>query len=367
MGDAVADHLRAVTPQLAERWEQAVRRELPPTRGLTRPILLDHFFELVEGLATWIDDDRETAGRAFEALATGHALQRLGHGVPLDALLGEYRHLRAIIGDELLGLPCTEEVRRSTQKVHEALDQAIDRAIERYTLRRDEIRDRFVAIMGHDLRSPLGTISMSAQRLRMARDPADLARIADRLVRASDRMARLIADVLDFARVHLGGGIPVDPTLNDMGELCRIAVDDIRAAHPDRPIAAAIDGDLRGAFDRDRVHQAIGNLIENAITYGQGPVELDAHVVDDGFAIVTTVTSHGTPIPADRLRQIFDPFERGDSTAPRTGMGLGLFIVEQIALAHGATSTVTSGEDATRFVIRWPRDPRDARMAAAQP
>ena len=366
MGDAVADHLRAVAPQLADRFEDILRRELPAIRGMPRSVLLDHFFELLDGLAAWIEGDREHSDRAFEALTTGHALQRLGHGVTLDALLDEYGHMRTLLGEELLGLPGTDEVRRSTGKVYEGLDLAIRRAIARYTRRRDEIRDRFLGILGHDLRSPLGTISMSAQRLRMPHDPAETARLAERIERVTDRMARMIGELLDFARSHLGGGIPANPTLSDMRELCRIAIDNVRLAHPGCTITARLEGDLRGPLDRDRVLQALGNLLENAIVHGTGPIEVDAHEVDDGFAILTTVTSHGAPIPADQLPRLFEPFERGEP-ATQTGLGLGLFIVEQIALAHGATCTVTSGEDATRFAIRWPRDPREARLAAAVP
>jgi signal transduction histidine kinase len=123
-------------------------------------------------------------------------------------------------------------------------------------------------------------------------------------------------------------------------------------AHPDRSINVETIGDLRGVFDRDRVHQAITNLLINAVHHGTGPIELRAY--RDREAVITEIVNHGEPIAGDALRRLFDPFSRGDTADPRGGLGLGLYIVHQIAAAHGGTCEVSSSSAATRFAIRWP-------------
>jgi signal transduction histidine kinase len=364
--DVVADFLRREAARLADRWEDEVRRALPALRELSRPVLVDHVHEFLRGLADWIDGKTDLADRAFGRLVQGHALQRLGYGVGLETLTREYSKLRVVLLRELLAIPSTPANRESLVRLHEGMDRAINEATRRYATRREEVRERFISILGHDLRDPLSTVVISANTL-VDNDQLDTEsrQIATRIVRACDRMQRMISDVLDFARGHLGGGIPVHPALADMGEVCRAAADELAAANPQRPIAVRIEGDLRGAFDRDRVHQAIANLLSNAIQHGEGPIELRAYETPDHRAVITEVESHGAVIPARVRDRIFEPFSEADPDAPRQGLGLGLYIVHQIALAHGALSEVESTEQATTFSIRWPRTPGTARRAAA--
>jgi signal transduction histidine kinase len=228
--------------------------------------------------------------------------------------------------------------------------------MHQYAFRRDEVRERFITILGHDLRDPLSTVIISANTL--AANPglkSEQRMVAARIGRACNRMQRMINDVLDFARGHLGGGIPASPTLNDMGEICRAATDEAIGANPQRRISVDIEGELRGAFDRDRVHQAMTNLISNAVHHSEADIEVHAFEGDDGHAVFTEVTSHGEVIPEDIRRRLFDPFAHFDGASPRQGLGLGLYIVQQIALAHGGVCSVRSDDTGTTFSIRWPR------------
>ena len=363
----VSDFIRSQQARIADLWEAEVRRDLPALRTLSRPVLRDHMHEFLDGLADWIDGRTEIAEVAFSHLAEGHALQRLGYGVGLETLTREYSKLRVVLLRELLALPPTDELREDMVRLHEGMDRAINEAMHRYATRREEVRERFVAILGHDLRDPLSTVVISANLL--AANPSlkpEHRVIASRIVRACDRMQRMINDVLDFARGHLGTGIPANPTLNDMGEICRAAADEITGANPQRTITVDLTGDLRGPFDRDRVHQALTNLISNAIHHSQGSIEVRAYESDDRHAIVTEVTSHGDVIPAELRGRLFDPFaQAADTGGPRRGLGLGLFIVQQIALAHGGICDVVSDESGTTFSIRWPRTPGHARRVAA--
>lgn len=353
--DRVADFIRANQTRIADAWEDEVRGELPALRSMSRPVLVDHLREFLEGLAAWVEGDTDEAERAFKSLVDGHALQRLGYGVGLETLTREYSKLRLVL---------LREVARgngfdpdSLLRMHEGMDRAMSEAIHRYAQRREEVRDRFISILGHDLRDPLSTVKILANTL--AANPglkAEHRLVAKRISSATSRMHRMINDVLDFARGHLGSGIPAYPTPSDMGEICRAAVDELAAAHPQRAIELTTEGDLHGAFDRDRVHQALGNLISNALHHTDGVIEVHAYGTPNG--IVTDVTSHGARIPDELKRRIFDPFAQGTSAGTRQGLGLGLYIVQQIVLAHGGTCGITSDDQATTFSIRWPRAER---------
>jgi len=364
----VSDFLRREVVRLTSQWEADARATLPPLASMTRPMLIDHLPELLDGLAAYVEGDANRADRGFDALLLGHALQRLGYGVALETLIKEYTSLRAILLRELLAV-ATPEARELLVRMNEGLDLAIGRALQFYADRRDRIRERFISILGHDLRGPLSTIVMSAELLRAG--APDTNAIADRVTRASERMRRMIDDVLDFARGHLGGGIPANPRLDDLGDICRHAVDEARGGTAGRTIELVTRGDLKGPFDRERVTQAIANLIANAIEHGTGPIEVRAEEADDAHHIVCSVTSQGPQIPEDTLRQLFDPFARAQDKTPsgrkkRTGLGLGLYIVYQIALAHGATCNVTSEDGSTTFTIRFPRVPGPPRQAIAK-
>src|SRR5207244_9567493 len=139
------------------------------------------------------------------------------------------------------------------------------------------LRDRFIGILGHDLRSPLTAISNSAQLLMRMRDLDDRHRTTvARIVRASDRMAHMISDVLDFTRGHLGSGIPVDPTEANLAEICRRVVDETKAIHPQREIEFETRGDLTGRWDSPRLEQVVSNLLGNAVHHGQGRILVEA-------------------------------------------------------------------------------------------
>ena len=346
MGDRVAELIRRDAALVAKRWRVEVGGE---------GVIADQVPALLDALAAWMDGDPSPVEHAFGALVEVPALERLGYGIGLETLTRETSQLRVVLLRELLRDPATPELCASLTRLHEGMDRGIGEAVRRYAERREEVRDLFIGILGHDLRDPLTTIRIVARIL--AQSPS-LRGHSDRIEQACVRMQRLVDDVLDFARGHLGGGIPALPSPTDMGKLCRTAADELAAAHPGRRLTVDLHGDLHGNFDRDRVVQALANLLSNAIQHGTGAIELSARETDDGGAIVTAVTSHGPPIPASVLAHIFDPFARGPN--PGGGLGLGLYIVQQIAQAHGATCEVKSSGDRTTFTIRWPR----ARAAA---
>ena len=363
--DCVAMVLRTEKAKIAKLWETEVRADMPAFAE-TRPVLCDHLDEFLDGLAEWIDGDTDAAERAFAVLVDGAALQRLGYGVGLETLTREYSKLRMVLTRLLLDMSVNAASRESIVRMHEGMDRAIINATHAYAQRREEVRDRFITILGHDLRDPLSTVIISANTL--AANPglkSEQRMAASRMARAGNRMQRMINDVLDFARGHLGTGIPAHPAPSDMADIVRAATDEAVGANPQRTITCNLIGDLRGAFDRDRVHQAITNLIGNAVKHTDDGIEIRAYERADHSAVITEVTSHGPPIPEDIQRRLFDPFASFDRSGPKRGLGLGLYIVEQIALAHGGSCSVHSDERGNVFTVTWPRAPAVAMRKVA--
>ena len=343
--------------QITSIWRRRAET-IPEIASLPPGVLVDHLPEFLHELARWVDGEREARDRAYLHLTQGHAMTRLGHGVDLGTLLVEYQILREVLLTEILANVPTDA--NGIVGVNRALDLAVSEAVRRFALHRDEIRERFIGILGHDLRNPLMALTLAAETILATPNctqPAH-ARLASAIRKGGDRMSRMISDLVDFALGQLGGGIPAVPQSCDMGEICREAADELRATHPDRDIKLELRGDLRGAFDRDRLVQVISNLVANALVHGHDPIVVRVYESDDRQFVVTDVHNAGPAISAETIATIFDPFRRG-AKAKRGGLGLGLYIVQQIALAHGAHCTIESNEQGTTFRIPWPRAPLD--------
>ncbi|MCJ0971798.1 ATP-binding protein [Pseudomonas sp. PS1] len=218
-----------------------------------------------------------------------------------------------------------------------------------------ELREQFIALLGHDLRNPLSSIMSGAQLLqRRSTDPTVLG-IAGHMLTASHRAARLVDDVLDFARGRLGKGIPLNlsPCDDLRGALGHI-VEELQSANPHRRIQANI-GPLEGVrCDADRLGQLLSNLLANALVHGapEGTIEVSATIEDD--QLLLCVSNAGQPIAPDRLAKLFQPYWR-EETSPQSGLGLGLYIASEIAQSHGGKMQVTSTAEAgTTFMFRMP-------------
>jgi signal transduction histidine kinase/putative methionine-R-sulfoxide reductase with GAF domain len=241
-----------------------------------------------------------------------------------------------------------------------------------------EFRERFLGIVSHDLRNPLNAIRLSAIALLRSDDLAERhVRGVRRIVSSAERMKRMISDLLDFTRGRLGEGIPVGSSPVDLAVLGREVVEELEAGHPGREVMLEVEGDLRGEWDADRLSQLLINLGKNALDYSpeETPVRLALHGEDE--AVRLEVHNQGPPIPPERLESIFEPFrrfapDRGFSSSC-SGLGLGLYIVDQIVRAHGGSLSVRSNaEEGTTFTVWLPRrvggPPREAcRPAGASP
>jgi len=260
--------------------------------------------------------------------------------------LGMFTSFAALIALQLE----SEAQVRVKEKLRRAAEVALDD--ERATA---ELREQFIAVLGHDLRSPLAAMDATATLLSRRAD-ADIAQIGQRLRVSSRRMSALINDVMDFARGRLGPGIGVNMAdAADLAAALRDIVSECRETHPERALIDRIDITQTVRCDLPRVQQLLSNLIGNALTYGvvTEPVLIDASV--EGDWVILAVTNGGIPIPPANLIKVFEPFWRPATGALGGGLGLGLHICAQIVKAHSGSIHVTSSAEAgTRFLARFP-------------
>jgi signal transduction histidine kinase len=219
-----------------------------------------------------------------------------------------------------------------------------------------ELREQFMAILGHDLRNPLHAIYASGDLLERKITDPDLSVMATRIKANARRMSALIDDVLDFARGRLGGGISLQLTeIENINTGLATVIQELRDAQPDSIILSDIHVNCPVRCDLGRFQQVASNLLGNALTHGLAgsPVKISASV--DEEELVLEVWNAGAPIPAESLGKIFQPFWRHSVSASRNGLGLGLHICSQIVEAHkGRISVTSSREHGTQFTARLP-------------
>ena len=222
---------------------------------------------------------------------------------------------------------------QAEQQLKLALEAAEDRAL---------FAEQLIGIVSHDLRTPLQAIRLGTQLL--ARTPLDEGQLktVNNVLRASRRAQRLVEDLLDFTVARVGRGVSVTPQAVDLPQVLADTVEELRAAYPQQPLALRHDGRAMAMADAARVAQLVGNLVANATAYGAParPITIASQVRDDGFSV--SVHNEGAPIDAALLPRLFEPMVRGEARPTDRSVGLGLFIVREIARAHGGRVDVAS-------------------------
>ncbi len=218
------------------------------------------------------------------------------------------------------------------------------------------LREQFIAVLGHDLRNPLSSIGMGADLLlRKATEPADR-RVLGRIRSSAQRIAALVDDVMDLARGRLGGGIKLRPqSVDDLSVRLHHVIDEVRAAHPTRSITLSTTLVGSVTCDEQRVEQLLSNLLTNAIEHGEAGTPITVALRGDADTVELAVTNHGEPITEESRVRLFQPYFRGGRSDPRNGLGLGLYIVSEIARSHGGRVEVDSADGRTTFTLRMPR------------
>jgi signal transduction histidine kinase len=219
------------------------------------------------------------------------------------------------------------------------------------------INEMFMAVLGHDLRSPLSAVRMGAELLQRSSQEPSVRDISARILSSTSHMVGMIEDLLDVARARQGSGLPVDRQPMDLGEVVQRAVQEQRLLHPARGLDVDAEGSLQGAWDAGRLRQLATNLLANALKHGDADEAI--RVVLDGRdeGEVRLVVRNGGEIAQAQLATLFDPFHGGERYGRRhEGLGLGLFIAQQIVRAHQGSIEVTSDPgDGVAVVVRLPR------------
>lgn len=368
----ITQHLEGI---LAE-WEAFARTQEPSASHMSSLALRDHAKLILTAIATEIDtmqsahqQQAKSRGLAPEAsgpesAAATHGSLRQLSGFSLIQLTAEFRALRATV--LRLWLPNVTTVSASTAsemvRFNEAIDQALAESVVTYSRRAAAARDTFLAILGHDLRSPLATISLAGAYLsHTARDPDKSRDVGSKVQRSVASMTSMINDLLEYARVQLDGEIPVALENTDMAEICLAALENARAVHPGCAFEFSSSGDLRASLDRHRMQQVLSNLLNNAAQYCDGAAPVLMTAAGSADALLVAVQNYGQLIPPEAHQAIFDPLVRlpgddGGNGRSLRSIGLGLFIAREITAGHGGTLEVASDSThGTVFTVRIPR------------
>ncbi|HZQ75506.1 MAG TPA: HAMP domain-containing sensor histidine kinase [Burkholderiales bacterium] len=369
--------------QILAEWESFAASLLAPGQAMTSLALRDHASQILLAIAEDIETSQTQLEQAYKskgfvqiaqatrtAAMTHGALRHLA-GFDLRQLAAEFRALRAsVLRLWLKHGAASESAFYEMTRFNEAIDQALAESISNYSNEAARSRDTFLAILGHDLRSPLSAIAnsglyLTAPGLLPTGAPLEAAR---RVTRSAARMSIMIRDLLEYTRARLGRSIPITSEAGDMEQICRMAYDEIRAIHPERLFRLKMSGDLNGRFDADRLQQVLANLLNNAVRHGDKNEPITLSADGDAEKITLQVENHGRPIPPDQLQVIFNPLvqipsaltdEDADSS---TSLGLGLYIAREIVAMHGGTIEAESTGSGTVFSARLPRARAEARL-----
>jgi signal transduction histidine kinase len=356
-------------------WETFARTCAPASGAMDLTALRDHANEMLTVIAQDLDTPQtkqeevvkskgEAApGAAVTTPAEQHGAGRAESGFTIEQMVAEFRALRASVirlwikSEGAIGTDGISDLTR----FNEAIDQSLAESVSRYTQDLEHSKEMFLAILGHDLRTPLGAVIMSAEFMLETKELAEPhLTLTSRMLSSSRRMEHLIGDLLDFTRSRLGGGIPIERATMSMDKAVHDVVDEIAAAHPGRTFNIDARTGQQGEWDCARISQALTNLIVNAIDHGADGTVVTATVEGGDNEICVAVHNRGAPISASQLNGIFNPMktseESNGSTGSQANLGLGLYIAERIVHAHNGRLDVESSEaGGTTFTMRLPR------------
>ncbi|PIT06139.1 hypothetical protein TSA1_17670 [Bradyrhizobium nitroreducens] len=376
--ERLADFIRHNHAPIVKEWTEFARTLSPASDKMSKLALEDHIVDLLGFVA----DDLETVQTPRERLdksrgdgaqdnafsqsaAELHAALRLADGFDIDQMVSEYRALRASVVKQWVAhhrILADTDIEDLT-RFNEAIDQAVTESVAHYTKTINDSRNLFLGVLGHDLRNPLGAVSMGAQWIeRSGTTDAKQARVVSEIKLAAGRATQILNDLLDLTRSSFGTQIPVTKSKNDVAALCQEIADEFRSVNADRNFQVTHEGDPLVSCDPARLGQVLSNLMGNAVQYSDVATPITVTVAgNDPDAVTINVHNLGSSIPLETQRSIFQSWTRGqDAENPSvhgTHLGLGLYIAKLIVEAHGGEISVTSDEHTgTCFSIRLRRE-----------
>jgi signal transduction histidine kinase len=272
-------------------------------------------------------------------------------------LVSEYRALRASVLRLWAEEPAAASIAPDeVTRFNEAIDEAIAESVRHYADEVERWRNIFLGVLGHDLRSPLSAIVMTSELIARTAVDAPMAAAAQRLIRSGERMRALLDKLLVYNRAQMGIGFQVEKADVDLVEACRDEVELLQASLPGIQIHFTAKAPVRGHYDASRVREALANLVVNArSTAGGRQIHVDLR--KDGAGVELVVENPGPPIPQETLDMMFEPLRRGGVSGgahEQSSLGLGLFIVSEIARAHAGTIRAESADGTTTFTLNLP-------------
>jgi signal transduction histidine kinase len=369
----LADFILQNMEPILQQWEDFAKTMTPAAEGMDALALRDHAEHMLRTIAADLQTPQTPEARILKSHgnaprsnsitpAETHADLRHASGFTIGQVIAEYRALRTSV----LALWLPPDHVSKDQEVHdvirfnEAIDQALAEAVVTYTTAVETARNVFLGVLGHDLRSPLGAVLLSAEVLLRAGDlPSKPTKNVSRIYTSVKRSIKIVGDLLDFTRTQLGTGIPIRIERDDLAQTCRGMVEEAKAYHPDRQIDLLTEYTLPWRFDKSRMEQVIANLIGNAVQHGEAdtPVTVTLKAVD-GYALLS-VHNAGLPIEDSAKASLFNPLirhlEGGAEYGADAGLGLGLYIALAIVTAHqGSIEVESEAGSGTTFTVRLP-------------
>ena len=294
-----------------------------------------------------------------ESAASSHGRSRADDGFGVNQMIAEYRALRASVlrlwaADQALSGDAIDDMMR----FNEAIDQAVAESLLEFSRTVESWRNVFLGALGHDLRGPLAAVVGTAELLADTAQGTPHAHQAARILSGGQHLSRLVDGLLDYSKSTLGAGMQLQRTACDLGGAVAAELDLLQTALPEAPLRLQVQGATHGYFDDARIREALHNLVTNAVKYGERAAPIDVALSGDARSVRIAVSNAGQPLSSDALHALFDPLRRGSLPAHKgehASLGLGLFLVREIAIAHGGDVAAHVEEGVTTFVIRLPR------------
>jgi signal transduction histidine kinase len=368
----LSDFIEGNIESVLDEWVAFARKQ-EGAEGMNLTGLRDHAGAMLRAIAVdlrtkqtdaeqFVKSQGEAPPSIVPSAAELHGGGRARDGFSVGEMVAEFRALRASVLQLWFAShhAVTTEDLNDLMRFNEAIDQALSESVGTYTGAVDRTHALLVAILGHDLRTPLHTITMVAEHL-MHTAPVDATgnALVTRAVRSARRMQRMLDDVVDFTRHRMGVEIALRREPLDLATVVREAVDEVQGANPHAHFNVVLHGDLHGSWDGPRLTQLLVNLLGNAVQHGLDTMPIDVSALGGAEQVVVAVRNQGPTIAPADLSRLCSPFKRLQRVRDddeQHHLGLGLFIVEQILLAHGGTLSVTSTDaNGTCFTASLPR------------
>jgi signal transduction histidine kinase len=379
-------YIRDHVDEVVEEWHSFAVSLLPGSGQLSSLTLRDHARHILLAIAADVETSqspeqsvakshghRPQLSLVAETAAHIHGSMRQKLGFNISQLAAEYRALRSSVlrswRAARVNLPTDEMM---AARFHEAIDEALAESVARYSAEVEWGQNLFLGMIAHDIRTPLVAIAMSASAVkRMSADDERAVNSAERIERSVGTIETMVSDLLKFARIGPDAAMPLSRHGADMDQICHLAIDDVKAAHPLAVIDFESCGATPGTWDAHRLGQLLRNLLSNAVAYGEPDHVIQVSLARQDHYVSLAVANLGPAIPPESMARIFEPLVRLPPAHPAasaaTHLGLGLYIVREIVAAHGGVVWVESETGKNTFCVNLPIEPNSARLTRPLP